>query len=183
MEDNILISSSLNPLNITSSTLLNILITSSAFSCPQSVRSTFHERLLAGLFSLFNRPSFSILSNVRDIVVTSIRQASASSFWFIVPCCLNSLRILGCPCPTVRPSSIKNGLISRLRSISISKNTFLISLSIITFPLLCTDFMRYTTLSNQAQTVLYTADNICSSAQAVHRDCLARLPRPFQAPL
>ena len=39
-----------------------------------------HDLLLAGLFSLFNRPSFSILSNVLDIVVTSIRQASASSF-------------------------------------------------------------------------------------------------------
>ena len=98
--DSVCTSSSLNPLYITLSILLK------RENNPASRRSwnvsltDYGAQKADEVIRIFNRI---------DNVVTSIRQASASSFWFIIPCSLNSLRILGCPWPTVSPSSIKYG--------------------------------------------------------------------------
>ena len=87
--------------------ILNKSDTLSAFISPSLVSFITHERRHSGLLSLIISPIFSNLSSVLDIVVTSIRQTSDSSLCVICPPFFNSYNILGCPCPTVNPISIK----------------------------------------------------------------------------
>ena len=110
------------PSENTSSAILKSSMTLSAFSSPNGVSDMTHERLHSGLSVRFTSPSFSSLSSVRDIVVTSSTHRSASSLWLIAPLLLKVLSIRGCPCPTVSPSSIKCGLSScRLSSSTLKK--------------------------------------------------------------